>query len=133
MYYATAWQNRDSTRVDSVLAADYQGTSTDPPLTLSFVKYDEIRALHYMALDTDLTSVQVNLGPPSSWIRDSYSSDPPDWTVILVPNAQIQLRYSTGVDVVVNNATNKFKLKPTVVGSDTTWEIIRWEEFHNSP
>src|SRR5262245_44853871 len=49
-YLRLSWEKRDSTRADSVLASDYQGTSTDTQTggttTLSFVKSDEIRALH---------------------------------------------------------------------------------------
>jgi hypothetical protein len=138
MYYAAAWEDRDSTRIDSVLAADYQGTSSDlgpSPETLSFVKSDEVRAVHQMKMDVDLTSVVVNFGPSSSWTRDSYPSDPADWAVIYIPSVQIELHSTSGADVVVSasRTTNEFKLKPTVSGADTTWEIVRWEEVHHSP
>jgi hypothetical protein len=76
----------------------------------------------------------VDFGPSNSWIRTSYESDPPDWAVVIIPSTTILLSYTIGIDVAVlpSNDQNLFKLKPTVAGTDTTWQIIRWQEIHNS-
>ena len=137
-YYRVAWENRDSTRVDSVLAVDYEGTSTDigsTTETLSFVKFDEIRAVHRMKDDPNLVRVEVLLGPSSSWTRTSYASDPPEWVVVLVPGADIRVLLANGDILAVSSSrgNNEFKLKPVASGPDTTWEIVRWEEIHQSP
>jgi hypothetical protein len=137
-YYRLAWQDRDSTRIDSALTADYQGTSTDIGViseTISFIKSDEIRATHAMKNDDTLRSVSVDFGPSSSWTRTSYAGDPPDWSVVVVPSSAITLMYANGdvITVSPSNDQNLFKLKPTtVVGTDTTWQVIRWQEIHNS-
>jgi hypothetical protein len=137
-YYKTAWENRDSTRIDSVLAVDYQGTSIDigpTTETLSFVKSDEIRAAYGMANDLELSLVEVNLGSSGSWNRTSYASDPPDWAVIIIPHSQIILRFVNGDEIVVSpyRDSNEFRLKPVATTPDTTWQIVRWTETHNSP
>ena len=137
-YYRLAWETRDSTRIDSVLAVDYQGTSTEigaNPQMLSFVKSDEVRAVHAMKSDATITSVIVDLGPLNSWIRTSFAGDPPDWAVVIIPNPAISLRYADGSELAVSpsNEEVEFKLKPTAAGLDTTWQIIRWKEVHQSP
>jgi hypothetical protein len=137
MDYVTAWENRDSSRVDSVLADDYQGTSTDlasgTPEVLTFTRSDEIRAVHGLRDDANLTLVDVNLGPSGSWTRTSYIGDPPDWAVMITPHVQVILRFVNGDEVVVNPAqtSNEFKLKPVATLPDTIWEIVRWSEMHN--
>jgi hypothetical protein len=102
--------------------------------TLTFTKSDEIRAVHNMKLDADLTRVTVDLGHSSSWIRDSYAGDPPGWAVLTVPTSHILLSYASGSDLATSiNSSNEFKLKPIVSGADTTWQIVRWKEIHTGP
>ena len=136
-YYRVAWEDRDSTRIDSVLAADYQGVSTDlesgTPEVLTFTKSDEIRAVHNMKNDTHISNVTVDLGPSSSWTRTSSVSDPPEWAVMIINAFTILVQENAGSDMAVNSThtSMEFKLKPTVSGTDTTWQIIRWSEVHN--
>lgn len=135
-YYRLAWENRDSTRVDSVLAAGYQGTSTEigpNPVTLSFVKSDEIRALHNMKDDVSITQVTLDFGPPSSWTQTSDPGDPPGWALVIVHNFQILINRYGGSDLAVSSSsgtTMEFKLEPTASGTDTTWQIVRWKETY---
>lgn len=137
--YRLAWENRDSTEVQLVLADDYEGTSTDVssggPEILTFTKSDEVRAVHSIKADATVNRVTVNFGPMSSWTRDSYPVDPPGWAVIIVHNVQVIIHSNIGNDLVVSPyaTSNEFKLKPTVTGADTTWQIVRWSEMHTGP
>ncbi len=136
--YRVAWVNRDSSRIDSVLSDDYQGTSTEigtNPSTLTFFKSDEIRAVRNMEGDSNLLSVSVSFGPSSSWIRDSDPGDPPGWVVLHVPDVSIRLLWASSNEIIVSPSStdNEFKLKPVALGTDTTWEIVRWKEVHTTP
>jgi hypothetical protein len=83
--------------------------------------------------DADLRSVSVNFGPVSSWTRDSDPGDPPGWAILVVHNVQVHLSYNNGLDVITATDPNEFKLKPTISGPDTTWEIVGWQEVHDFP
>jgi hypothetical protein len=137
-YYRLAWQSRDSTRIDSVLADDYQGTSIDmgsTTETLTFTKSDEIRAVHNMKDDQNLVSVSVDFGPQNYWRLDSHLEDPPEWVVVIIDNPYIRLSWASADEVFVspNSTSEEFKLRPLASGPDTTWEIVRWKEVHTSP
>ncbi len=136
-YLRLSWEKRDSTRADSVLADDYQGTSTDngtTVTTISFVKSDETRALHGLKDDTNITSLSMSFGPQQSWRLDQYPNDPPDWVVVIIDNPYIQLRSVSGndFDVSPDKTSFEFKTMPVVEGSRTLWQVVRWEEIHNS-
>jgi hypothetical protein len=137
-YLRLAYENRDSTAADTVLADDYQGNSTDhgtTTTTLSFVKSDEIRALHGLKDDLEITKIGMNWGTPTSWILDQYAGDPPDWVVVKISAPNILVQKTTGSDLAVsstNLTTFEFKTKPVVSGSQTLWEVVRWTEIHNA-
>jgi hypothetical protein len=138
-YLKLAWANRDSTHADSVLASDYQGTSTDNGetviTTISFVKSDEMRALHGLKDDPAITSLSMDFGPQLSWRLDQYPNDPADWVVVIIDNPYIQLRTVNGLndfDVSPSRTSFEFKTKPVVEGSRTLWQVVRWEEIHDS-
>jgi hypothetical protein len=134
-----AWERRDSTEIQLVLADDYEGTSTDisagGPEILTFTKSDEVRAVHNMRADATLTRMEVNFGPMSSWIPDSYAGDPQGWVVLHVHDVSIRLLWASGDEVVVSPSStdNEFKLKPVALGTDTTWQIVSWKEVHTTP
>jgi hypothetical protein len=134
-YLRVSWQERDSTRADSVLAADYQGTSTEvgsSPSTLSFVKSDEIRALHNFKDDNSVTKVTMDFGPTGSWIPE-IRPDHPDWVVVPIRQFTILINRNSGSDDAVsssNSTTIEFKTRPVTSGSQTLWEVVRWTEVH---
>lgn len=132
-----AWENRDSTAADSVLADDYQGSSTDigtTTTTISFVKSDEIRALHGLKDDPKNTRLTMSFGSENSWVLDQYPGDPPDWVVVVVNDPAILLSQTDGDLSVSPNLTSfEFKTKPVVEGSETLWQVVRWKEVHNNP
>jgi hypothetical protein len=133
--YALAWERRDSVQIDSLLAVDYEGTSTDIGLiseTLSFTKANEVRAVGGLRLDATVTTVSVQLGPPSSWTFDTNPADPSEWVTIGVPNPRIYVGSTSFSDVTVAHSTCSFKLKPIASGPDTTWVIVRWTEIHTN-
>jgi hypothetical protein len=134
LYYKAAWENRDSTRIDSVVAADYVGTSSlhGSPLP-DFSQADEIRAVGGIELDPEVFGVSINLGSPSLWIRQTYASDPAGWIALDLPHVDVRV-YTTSADLVANTATfMEFKLRPTTPAptspTDTLWSIVRWTEI----
>ena len=138
-YLQLAWQDRDSVRADSVLNVEYQGTSaeigTTNPGTLSFVKSDEIRALHNLKENPDVSKLEMTFPPQASWILDQYLGDPLDWVVVKVNGPSIKLTESDGdiLTVSPSNTTFEFKARPITSGAQTLWEVVRWLEVHNSP
>jgi hypothetical protein len=137
-YLRHAWADRDSVHADSVLAPDYQGTSTElgsNPTTLSFVRSDEIRALYNLKDDPDVKRLTMDFGPSTSWVvPEPYPGDPPDWVVVRVNTPNITLETIANTFVVSSsNTTFEFKAKPVTTGSQTLWEVVRWLEVHNAP
>jgi hypothetical protein len=138
-YLRLAWQDRDSTHADSVLAGDYHGTSTDEgttgTTTLSFLKSDEMNALHRLKDELTITSLTMDFRQPGSWSLEQYPGDPPDWVVVKVENPNIQMNTTnnnTIYTVSPNKTTFEFKTTPVTSGSQTLWQVVRWEEIHDS-
>src|SRR5712671_5405190 len=138
-YLRAAWENRDSTRADTVYTADYQGTSTDQsdpiPSTLSFAKSDEVRAIGGLQLDPVITTVSLDFHDSTTWITESFPGDPPDWVVVTVPNKPtILVTKSNAADLKVTGTDRfEFKTQPVTAGGQTLWQIVRWTEVHNTP
>ncbi|MGE5176979.1 MAG: hypothetical protein ACM3JJ_11460 [Hyphomicrobiales bacterium] len=127
-----AWNYRDSTLAEQVYASDYSGTSvdqSDPQTgTLSFTKADEVRALGGLELATDITRVEVNFGPSTTWVDSKYVGDPPDWVSVAIPKPTVNI-YTTSDTYTATGADNfEFKLRPVPASPDTLWEIVRWSE-----
>jgi hypothetical protein len=139
LIYKYAWERKDSTKIDSILATDYMGTSTDQSdpggPTLTFFKYDEVRVVHHLQQDSNVGQISVNFGPPISWSRFSYESDPPGWRSIRIPQSQIVVELQSGEALVADDsAVMEFKMKPAAIsGTDTTWAIVRWQEVRTGP
>jgi hypothetical protein len=137
-YLQKAWEDRDSTRADSVLNVEYQGTSSElgtNPGTLSFVKSDEIRALHNLKDSPDVSDIKMNFPPQGAWILDQDSGDPPDWVIVKVNNPEIVLTEADGdIQRASSTYTNfEFKARPISTGGQILWEIVRWKEVHVAP
>jgi len=133
--YQLAWELRDSVMIDTVIAADYTGTSIDLtdsyPTTIPFSKSDEVRIVGAMKLDPLMRQVSVDLYPPL-WTREAIFSDPPEWVTIRIPDLRVEI--STGLDEIL--ATGQydctFTFRPITPApnspTDTTWAIVRWKE-----
>ncbi|MGE5175224.1 MAG: hypothetical protein ACM3JJ_02520 [Hyphomicrobiales bacterium] len=134
--YAYAWVHRDSTILDSLIDATYVGTSIDlsdpTPFTRSFTKSDEIHDLGGLEKATDVTRVEVNLGPASSWVRTKYAGDPPDWVALQVPAATIRVYTTVDTYVASGMDVEEWKFAPHTPAptspTDTVWTMIRWSE-----
>lgn len=133
LYYKAAWENRDSTRVDSVLADDYAGASTDLSGTSTFSKADEIRIMRRMHEDPNVTGVVVDLRNPATWIRQSYAGDPPDWIALDLPSPRIEVFYVFDEILADQSTFMEFKFRPASPAraspTDTLWSIVRWTEL----
>ncbi|HKQ20272.1 MAG TPA: hypothetical protein VJW75_11055 [Candidatus Eisenbacteria bacterium] len=142
-YLSLAWENRDSVRIDSVYADDYEGTSVDlvdqAQPSFIFHKSDEVHSVGALAQATEITYVDMDL-KVGTWNEFHYSTDPPDWWTVQVPYFKIEVR-----DVLGNgfSATSpktgeswifEFTLRPTYpswANGAPVWEIVKWVESRN--
>jgi hypothetical protein len=130
LYLKAAWENRDSTRADSIYADNYRGTSSESGVQLPpFTKTDEVRAVGGVQIDPDVNGVSLNFGSPSTWRRQVYSNDPPNWVAYSIQSPDIRV-YTTTDELVANKSTSfEFKLQSYAVApGDTLWQIIGWTE-----
>jgi hypothetical protein len=132
LIYKYAWELKDTVQVASILADDYQGSSTDQGdgITLTFTKADEVRALGGLTRDASVISVDVELGSPSTWHRFTYSSDPAGWATLLVANPRISMSRTLDEFMTGSSNTMEFTFRPvSIAGTDTTWSLVRWSEI----
>ncbi|HEX7078514.1 MAG TPA: hypothetical protein VF363_08830 [Candidatus Eisenbacteria bacterium] len=133
LYYKAAWENRDSTRIDTVLAEDYAGSSADQSETLQFSKADEIRALGGIQLSQRVTRVIVDLHDPSTWIWQYYAGDSAAWVSYSIPSPRIEVDDVVMGSLLADQSTfMEFTFRPTTPApaspTDTLWTIVRWRE-----
>jgi hypothetical protein len=133
-----SYEARDSVQTAQVYDAAYQGASTDfsspSPTTLTFTKFDEVHHVGFLRLDPNITSVALDFGPQSTWSRlPPDVSDPADWAVLQINNAQIQIQdINMGTTSQAQNNMMLYTFIPTVAApGDTTWKIVRWTEVKN--
>jgi hypothetical protein len=137
-YLRLAWEERDSSRADTVYTDDYQGTSVDQmdptPSTLNFAKSDEVRAVGGLQLDRKITNVSMTFQDSTQWEVVSYPGEPSDWVAVIVRNnPYIYITNSEGNDLKVEGSERfEFRTKPVTTGGKTLWQIVRWTELHTS-
>lgn len=145
-YLQQAWSNRDSVRIDSVYATDYQGTSQDltdlnNPTTLTFYKSDEVRSVARLARSPTV-SVSMNFFSYTDWVTSRYVSDPPEWVSFQIQIFTIYLNDTSVIDGEYEARSPKsgfvwffeFTLRPTYPNgptADPVWEIVRWKEVRD--
>jgi hypothetical protein len=131
--YTLAWERRDSTMIDSVMADDYTGSSvdmSDPSSgTLTFTKSDETRALGRFQLDSRIRSIEILFSEPSTWTRFHDLADPVGWVTLTIPQSSIRVFWVNGMDAVAHTQL-EFTVEAIASASDTTWKIVRWSEVH---
>jgi hypothetical protein len=132
------YEARDSLQTSQVYDDTYEGTSTDfsspSPTTLTFTKFDEVHHVGFLRLDPNITAISVDFGPQSTWSRlPPDVSDPADWAVLQINNAQIQIQdINIGTTSQAQNNMMLYTFIPTVAApGDTTWKIVRWTEVKN--
>lgn len=144
LYLTYAWEDRDSVRIDSVYADDYEGTSIDlvDPANPSFIfhKSDEVRTVGAMALTQNIQTIDVDFALPAGWIEGNYASDPPEWRYVQIPSPNIYIH-----DIVEGEYRARpqggetwifeFTLRPTYpngTAEEAVWEIVKWVESRST-
>jgi len=142
-YLSLAWSQRDSVRIDSVYADDYEGTSVDlvDPAAPSFIfhKSDEVHSVGALAQATEITytNMELNLG---TWNEFHYDTDPPDWWTVQVPFFKIEVKDVDGNGFAATSPKAgeawifEFTLRPTYpswANGAPVWEIVKWVESRN--
>jgi len=136
-----AYSHRDSIGYKAIYDSSYVGTSRDlrdPPGTtpISLTYTDEVAHVAKLQSSPTVTSAYMNLGPKTSWTRLS-SNDPshPEWAVIQIAGASLNIRIIEGSNEYETSGTSEFfefAFKPTTPASisptDTLWNIVRWDE-----
>ena len=138
LYLTTAFAKRDSVRTDSIYADDYLGSSTDMTdpgsVTLTFTKGDEVRIVGRLALNQQITFVEMDFKSPDSWNETHYLNDPAEWVTVQIPHFKITVLAGSGNGIVANSDASgetwifEFTVKPTTGPSGTTYQIVRWVE-----
>lgn len=142
LYLAYAWSDRDSVRIDSVYAADYEGNSldlTDPiPGNEKFFKSDEVHIVGAMAKNRNIVKTEMDFGLQGGWFESSYVSDPPDWRYVQIPSFRIYVNAGADGEFLAKYPGTKaetwileFTMRPTYpawAGGEVVWEIVRWVE-----
>jgi hypothetical protein len=138
VFLQTAWTHKDSAQIAVVYADDYAGSSvdlTDPSSsTIPFSKSDEVRAVGGLALNQQITYVEMDFKSPYSWTEVHYAGDPSDWVTVQIPHFKITVLAGSDNGFVANSdATGEtwifeFTVKPTSGPSGTTYQIVRWVE-----
>lgn len=134
-----AYAARDSIGYRKLFDYFYQGKSTD--LTdnsiETFANADEVKHIQALARVSTITSVTLNLGPESSWDRQSSDDlSNPDWAVIQISGSSFFIEVNdtqqTTWQVSGAGETFTFRFKPstpeTSSPTDTLWNIVGWEE-----
>ena len=132
LYFKAAWEVRDSSAVDTLLAGGYTGTSVDVndpgSGTLSFSRDDEIRAVGGLYLDQEVSFVQLDFKAPSTWVPIEYSSDPPDYVTISVPYPSISVTKGPTTYILGEVQAFEFTMAPEP-GTPGIWQVVRWKEI----
>ena len=132
-----AYQRRDSVEYTSLFDPAYSGQSidqTDPASgTLMFTRDDEMHHMGSLYRHSSIVSVTFDLG--NGLIRYTDASDAP-WATMQTTTAIIEINDTpTSYKVVTTNELIEFKFVPKTPDSasptDTTWKVIRWNEYHN--
>ncbi|HET7903438.1 MAG TPA: hypothetical protein VFM17_02650, partial [Candidatus Eisenbacteria bacterium] len=95
----------------------------------------EVSHVGRLKKDTNIVSIQLELGNPASWKRiPADAADPPDWAQIDINFATIQVDDITSSTFQSQNQALSYVFKPYVnAPGDTTWKIIRWKEIVTNP
>ena len=142
LYLTIAWSNRDSVRIDSVYASDYEGSSVDltdnaGSTTLVFRKSDEVHTVGALARSSEINYTNMNFNLASTWTEVQYSSDPPEWVTVQIPQFKIEVRDIHDVGYAATSPADgetwifEFTLRPTYPNGPSAlpvWEIVRWVE-----
>ena len=138
LFLRKAWESKDSLQIAAVYADDYAGSSidlTDPgSTTLDFAKSDEVHAVHWLAINQNITFLQMELYSKDSWIEVHYAGDPSDWVTLQIPHFKIEVRDLNNNGYVATDSGDgetwifEFTLRPTGPPSDPIWEIVKWTE-----
>ena len=130
-------ERRDSIRTREIYDDGYLGRSTDLSGTITFSKDQEVAAIGGMAREPGVSSVTFTLPDPSTWVRQTYISDPPGWTTIQLQSYNIQVDDAVRGTMIAHPTPGsffEFKFAPTLdaaSATDTTWKVIRWTEAKN--
>jgi hypothetical protein len=129
-----AYGAKDSNEIKLLYHRDYAGKSTDQSdqSVLNFTKAEEVE--HVAALARHAT-IKVTLKFPPSKSRYSDLADPPEWaTIQMTQGVNVQIDDSPTSYYLTTGVITEFKLIPKTPdassSTDTTWQIIRWNEFH---
>ncbi|HEX7077136.1 MAG TPA: hypothetical protein VF363_01810 [Candidatus Eisenbacteria bacterium] len=135
LYLKAAWENRDSTRADTVYAVNYTGTSSVEGVSdLTFGRLEEIRALGGVQIAQSVTRVTFDFHDPSTWIRQEYATDSSTWVAYSIPAPRIEVDQLSGSLVADQSTFFEFTMRPYVVApGDTLWQIVRWVERNPAP
>lgn len=131
-----AYEARDSVGTAAVYDSAYVGSTVDPSAPTPYPdrsRQDEVRHVGRLRLDPNLVSVFVDLGLPSSWQRlPGSAGDPAGWAVIQISNNTVRIE-DIGRATTWNAMNNfmEYAFKPTIIGPDTTWTVVRWTEIAN--
>ena len=130
-----SYEARDSVETKQLYDSSYVGTSqdlSDPPGTQihTFYYSDEIQHVATLAQTATISTVFMDLGPPSSWARlPSDDVSHPEWAMIQLNNFHIDLMDGPTAYTVQSTNPMTFTFKPTVTApGDTLWRIVRWNE-----
>lgn len=123
-----AWENRDSTRTRQVLDDEYEGTAYTPESTYVFSKDQEVATVWALGRDPYVVATSMFLYPESTWVRESFTSDPEGWaTIRLLKGVRLEV-ITSSTTYRAQNSDIEYKFKPEVSGADTTWRIVKWTE-----
>ena len=88
----------------------------------------------FLKRSTDVVSVYLDLGPPTTWLRQPGNvSDPPGYAIINIPASKVSIDdVGTNRLLESTNRVIQYTFKPTVAApGDTTWTVITWTEIAN--
>ena len=137
--YKTAYEHRDSTKMEEIYDDNYQGESIDQSNPgsiehLFFDKATEVSSVGAMAKAFTISNVTLQL--PPALLRETDLSDPPGWAMINLGVSTVHLEVSDGGTtrfIESNKESFIFKFIPATPDStsptDTTWKIVRWSEI----
>lgn len=129
-----SWEHKDSSRTREIYDSSYQGKSTDADGTILFSQDQEVATVGGLARDQNVSTVTFSLIDSTTWVRQSFTSDPAGWTVIQMQAYNIQVDDAVRGTFIAHPSPGsifQFKFVPTLDAAsptDTTWKIIRWEE-----
>jgi hypothetical protein len=128
-----SWERKDSVRTIDIYDRGYVGSSTEGNVTTTFSKDQELATIGALSHDQNVSTITFTLPDSSTWVRQTFSSDP-GWTTISLQAYNIQVDDAVKGTLIAHptpGSTFDFKFVPTLDAAsptDTTWKIIRWDE-----